>query len=252
MNKYKQAMTKLPFDPAFCEKTIRVLQAQTETVPAKSARQSLWAYGRVALVVGALMITLTTAVFAAVRLLTPKEVADHFGNSALAAAFDSEGAVVVNQDVVAGEYTITLNGIVHGNDVEEYVDNTAASYIVLSVRYTDGRTIAAEETWENDPICRFTASPYIHGKRPSEVNLFTLESRASKCIINNVLYLLLETDTLGAFAGETAYLGVAESDTMAVFTNDEKSPFTLNADGAVVLKEAFDEEMACAVFTLPL
>lgn len=252
MNKYKEAMTTLPFATDFNEKTKRMLNAYADTMSHDGkASKPMWGYGRVALVACLLMVTLTTVAFAAVRILTPKEVASHFGNTALAAAFESEGAVVMNEEVVIGEYTVALNGVVHGKDIAEYVENTSSSYVVLSVRYTDGRSIAAGDTLENDPIGRFTVSPYVHGKRPSEVNLFTLESRAVKGVIENVLYLLLETDKLSEFAGVPMYLGVAQSDTMAVFVNDEQSPFTLNADGAIVPKDTAAKELACAVFTLP-
>ena len=48
------------------------------------------------------------------------------------------------------------------------------------------------------------------------------------------------------------YLGIAESDAMTVFTDDETSPFGFNDDGEVVLKNRTEENgMACAVFKLP-
>lgn len=252
MNRYKQTMKNLPFHSDFNANTIRLLNAQADARAHEKVSRHAWGYGRIALVACLLLVMLTTVAFAAVRILTPSEVAEYLGNTPLSEAFQSDGAVIVDEEIVVKEYTITLNGVVHGKDVQDYVEDVSSSYIVLSVRYTDGRTITQGEAWEDDPICRFTVSPYIHGKRPSEVNLFTLGSRANKCIIDNVLYILLETDTLSEFTGASAYLGVAESNTMAVFTNDEKSPFTLSNDGAVVLKEGFDEEIACAVFKLPL
>ncbi len=252
MNNYKRIMTELPFDPGFSQKTIRVLHAYTDTLPPPKMQSSLWTYGRIALVTGLLLVTLTTAVFAAVHLLAPSEVAEYFGNTELAAAFENEDAVIINEEIVVDEYTVALNGIVCGADVGEYVENEKSSYIVLSVRYTDGRAITPGDAWEDDPICRFTASPYVHGKTPSEVNLFALESRASKGVIGNVLYILIETDKLSGYAGTPMYLGVAESDRMALFTNDEMSPFTLKADGEVILKESFDKDVSCVVFKLPL
>ena len=252
MNKYKQAMKELRFDADFSQKTMRMLHAYADTLPQEAPHKPLRGFGRVALLVAALALTLTTAVFAAVHWLTPSEVVNYFRNTALAAAFESESAVIINEEVTVEEYTIALNGVVRGTDIGEYVENTQSDYVVLSVRYTDGREITPGDAWEDDPICRFTASPYVHGKMPSEVNLFSLESRANKGVIGNVLYILLETDKLSDFAGTPMYLGVAESDKTALFINDEVSPFTLGADGAVVLKEAFDTDVACAVFTLPL
>ncbi len=255
MNTYQKKMKELPFDPAFTEKTISLLKTHVEVASPQSANGFKKGLIRVALIAATLAVTLPLVAFAAVKLLTPSEVAEFFGKTDLSVAFEGDDAAIVNQEKTVGDYTITLHGIVGGEDVArdvaEYVENKDSRYIVLSVRYTDGRTIETGDTWENDPICRFTASPYVHGHTPGTVNLYTLESRASKGVVNNVLYLLIEADKLGVFGDIPLYLGVLESDRPAHVYNEEQSPFVMNESGEIVLKEQYDEDMACVVFTLP-
>ncbi len=254
MNNYRKSMKSLQFDPNFSKKTIHLLNSYTDTVASKTKHTSMQKYGRILLVAAALTAVLTTAAFAAMQLLTPSQVANRFDDEQLSSAFESDAAIIVNEEKVVDEYTITLSGVVSGADVQDILGGEGAEsdYFVVAVRYTDGRAITQGETWESDPICRFTVSPYVRGCAPSEINLFTLESRASKCVVGNVLYILLETDKLEAFYDTTIYLGVVESDKMVHIVNDDKCPFALGENGEIVTKEQWDEEAACALFELPM
>lgn len=254
MNNYRKSMKNLNFDPDFSEKTIRLLNSYTDTVVSETKQSPVRKYGRILLVAAALTAVLTPVAFAAVQLLTPSQVANHFDDEKLADAFESDKALIVNEEKTVGEYTITLSGVVSGVDVADILgeEDAVSDYVVVAVRYTDGRAIVQDETWESDPIFRFTVSPYVHGRTPSEVNLFSLESRASKCVVGNVLYILLETDKLEAFYDTTLYLGVVESDTMAHIVNDERCPFALADNGEIVMKEQWNEDAACVLFELPM
>lgn len=251
MNNYRKKMNELPFDPAFKQKTVALMRSRVATVSPQETSGFKSGWMRVALIAATLTATLTLVAFAAVKLLTPSEVAEFFGDTALSVAFEEDSAVIVNEEQTVGDYTITLHGVVGGEDVADYVENRESRYIVLSVRYTDGRAIQTGDTWEDDPICRFTASPYVHGHTPDSVNLYTLESRASKGVVDNVLYILMETDTLGAFDNVPLYLGVVESNRPAHIYNDTQSPFTMNENGAIVCKDGYEGDMAYTVFTLP-
>ena len=88
--------------------------------------------------VAVIMLFATTA-FAAWYLLTPSEVADKLGNSALSAAFDRETAIKINQSSTSGDYTFTLLAIVSGKDITDqpYISNeelrSDRSYIVTAI-----------------------------------------------------------------------------------------------------------------------
>jgi hypothetical protein len=75
----------------------------------------------VALIAAAITLAISITAFAAWRLLSPKQVAEHLENKALAHAFESKDAIEINESVVSGGYNFTLLGIVSGEGLKKLV-----------------------------------------------------------------------------------------------------------------------------------
>ena len=67
---------------------------------------------KTARLIAAAVALLAVSVSAAVVWLTPAQVAEELDNPALAAAFEGKDAIVLNETQTAGDYTVTLGGLV--------------------------------------------------------------------------------------------------------------------------------------------
>lgn len=176
---------------------------------------------RTMLLIAAIICVFGTTAFAAYRYLSAKQIADEFGDHALAEYFEMAGAV--SETDADGNYKATLLGAVSGEklsalktEVTEsiYPDRT---YAVVAVERTDGRAMTYD-----DNIC---VTPLIQGYKPWELNIVTMRGNYTESIINGVLYRLIECDNIEYFADKKVYMAVTDSTFIsnAQFTYNEST-----------------------------
>ena len=150
---------------------------------------------------------------AAWKYLTPDEVAETVEDQGLAAAFQSEDAVYLNESQECGAYRITLLGVVSGKNLSQYVtsDDTGIredrTYVVTAIENLDGspRPAVSDESYGTDP---FFVSPLIEGQDPNWFNIITMGGGYSEIVQDGIQYRITETDNVEAFADRTLYLAV--------------------------------------------
>jgi hypothetical protein len=240
-NKYRAAVDSVKFSESFERDTLALMRAAACQAQKKEHDQmKIRKLIPVPVIAIALIALFAVTVFAVSVLLSPKEVATRAGNSALAEAFASDNAQMINQSVQAGDYTITLEGIVSGKGLTAYDQEVQAdkSYIVASVAYTDGRKITeAGETG-------ISFSPLVSGYKPWQVNAWTLNGGYSAFVHDGVNYYLFDCANLEIFADHTVYLAAYEG-----FAPSAQI-FTINQKGEIAFAAGFDKPHA--MFTLPL
>lgn len=151
---------------------------------------------------------------AAWKYLTPDEVAETVEDQGLAAAFQSEDAVYLNESQECGAYRITLLGVVSGKNLSQYVtsDDTGIredrTYVVTAIENADGspRPDVSDEHYGEDP---FFVSPLIKGQNPSIFNAITMVGGYTEYVQDGIQYRITETDNVEMFADRTLYLAVS-------------------------------------------
>ncbi len=191
----------------------------------------------------AAVLLLTVSVFAVWSLLRASDVAETFENHALSAAFESAGAIEINQSVTSGGYIFTLLGIVSGEDLSENVSFNEGialkdrTYAALAIRRADGEPMTGEES--------FFSTPLIKGLKPWQFNAASMNGGYSQTVIDGVLYRIDECDTVAVFADRGLYFGI----TTDMFIDNRT--FVYNEEtGEVTVNPAFDG--ASALFDLPI
>lgn len=204
-------------------------------------------FPKLATTICALVLFCSVTTVAAIKYFTPIEVANDFEDYALAEAFDSESAIVINETQTFDEYCVTLLGIVTGEDISNAIhySNSAAfavspghSYIVTAIEKKDGTLISEFTNLE------FLVSPYIKGENPALINAYSLNSDATCGVINGILYQITVCDNIEIFANRGVYLGITSStfyDTNAYIWDETDGSLTQNPDYTGVN----------ALFTLP-
>lgn len=196
---------------------------------------------KITLALAAAIVLLTGTVFAASALLRADEVADMFGESAIAEAFRSDDAVVINESQQSGEYIFTLLGIVSGEGLDDCgVDvDCARSFVVLSIAYADGREFTQLDS--RPPV---TVSPVIDGYEPLKVSIYSLNSYRLDTVSDGVIYCLIATDSLEIFTDHTVRIAVFDG------IAPGSDIFTMGADGEIKYSEGYNGHRA--MFELPL
>ncbi len=213
---YKKAFDSLEVREGFEEDTQRILRsflAERKNMKNKKLITVL------AAVILAAVLTAGTA-YAAVRLLTPSQLAESFDDKPLAEAFASEDAVIINETKEAGDYNITLMGIVSGKNISEWDDvDKARSYVAVAVEHADGTPMTLDEDRE------VKITPLVEGYQPWFVNLFSLcDGGANGHITDGVYYFLYSFETLEMFADrEVAFYIYSEglAPSAEIFSFDE-------------------------------
>ena len=160
-------------------------------------------------IVAVIFLIMTATAFAVWRLLTPEEVAEHFDDVPLAIAFEGEDAIKINKSVSSGGYHFTLLGIVSGEGLngikssvhDIYPDRT---YAVISIEKEDGSMIPG--FGDKDSESKFFISPLIKGQKPWLVNIASMNGGYRECVIDGVMYRLIECDGIEMFADRGLYL----------------------------------------------
>lgn len=169
-----------------------------------------------AAIAGVLIIS-SASVYAVSHYLTPSQVAERLQeDDRLAAAFEGEDAVWVNETQNTAGYDVTFLGIVTGKDFVNAAadaDLTAKiekekTYAVTAISHSDGSPMPSTT---DDDYRTFCVSPLIHGKTFQEANNGILNAGVSSFVYEGIQYELLECDNLEIFADRGVSLGVVEN-----------------------------------------
>ena len=196
---YRAQVDALSFSSDFQDRTMARLAQEKERKPMK--KMNLKAVLLAAAVVAAMSVTAYAAI-----TLAPRDVAQRAGNEALAAAFEGEDAITVNETKTVGDYNVTLMGLVSGTGlsrVESLPDSVDQdkTYAVLAYARTDGADITED-------VPDLTVSPLVEGYAPWRLNAWTLGGGVSSFAQEGVLYYLFECDNVEPFADHSVYLAV--------------------------------------------
>lgn len=218
---------------------------ETQTMKHKTFRSGAAAAAAIAiLAVG------SVSAYAAYRYLTPSQVADEITDGgALAKAFESKDAVLVNETQKTAGYDITLMGLVSGKALmpvapEDSLDSISKekTYAVLAIAKEDGSPMPG---MQDDDYQIFCASALVKGKSFMDVNNGTLNAGAYAFEQDGVQYQILECDNLEIFANIGVYVGVVED------FGEESHAFTMDKEtGEYRVNESYDGVKA--LFAIPL
>jgi len=217
--KYIQQVEQLHTHAAFEQETTDLLRCRAAQIN-KEDNMKLNKRMKIIIAAAVFICLLTCTVFAASLLLSPADVANRIGDTTLAAAFESEDAIIVNQTIQAGEYTVTFLGIVSGENISAYSDeNRALTYAAFSISYTDGREMNILDG------CPISISPFIEGYQPWCVNLFTISNGAHGHVENGVYYYLFSCDSLELFADHNIdiYIYEGHAPSSEIFSYDTET-----------------------------
>lgn len=169
----------------------------------------------VALLTAILTLAMSITAFAAWRLLTPKQVAEHFENQTLARAFEDKNAIEINESIVSDGYNFTLLGIVSGKDLSDFKSsaqniNPDRTYAVVSIAKEDGSKMPYTKDAEYGKV-PFFISPLIKGQKPWQVNIASMNGGYSECVIDGIMYRMIECDGVEMFADRGLYLCISTS-----------------------------------------
>ena len=241
-NDYKKAVDGLPFDPDFQARTIELLRRQAREPSKKECMTMKRKTIQRCAAIAAAIALLTVSAYAAVTWLSPSQVADELGQTALAEAFESETAVFINQSVETGDYRVTLAGLVSGRGLSGWQQDLDQSrtYAVASVERLDGAALSADDL----PPSSFILTPLVSGYTPWSLNNWTLDAGVSSMERDGVIYYLLDVENLEKFADHTVYLAFYEGG------SPSQQSFTMAADGTIAFAEGYEGPRA--LFILPL
>lgn len=244
---YRAAFDAVDFSQDFEERTLRKLEAARQASEKEQIIMPMNRVKKTALLIAAAVALLAVSVSAAVVWLTPAQVAAELNDPLLAEAFQSEDAVILNETQTAGDYTVTLLGMVSGKNISQWCADAEVrrTYAVVSVARTDGTPLTEDNygIYATSPDGDFTITPLVSGYDPRAVNVFTLGSGCSSFLQDGRAYYVLDTRNLEIFADHTVYLALYEG-----FAAPSYERFSAAEDGSISMR---DDVVGC-LFTLPL
>lgn len=237
---YRKAFDELSFSADFQERTEALLRQRTRELEKEKPMMQFKRTKKMAVLIAASVAVLVVSVSAAVLWLSPSQVAEQMDEPALAAAFESDGAVLIGETRNAGDYTVGLLGMVGGKDLAAFGDELEEdhTYVVASLARTDG-TALEQETYQ--PF-QWTVTPLVEGYRVNAVNNWTLDAFAQCRVIDGAAYYIMDIQNLGIFADHTVYLAVYEGGAPSM------DLFSMTRDGAISMRDS----VVGTLFTLPL
>lgn len=193
-------------------------------------------------------------VYAAGVLLSAPQAAEAMGESDVAALFEGDEAVAVNQTQSDAGYDVTLLGLVTGEHLTENWNSSwgddgpenGTTYAVVAVRKSDG-TPMPELSDESDPFRLSNSFAQIRLAIPDlQPAQYWLNPERKDMVQDGVRYLFLGCDNVEAFADRDVVLCVS---TGSPFYNTEAFQFDA-ATGAITADP--DYAGVNLVFDLPL
>lgn len=236
---YRAAFDAVDFSADFEERTLQKLAALRQASEKEQIIMPMNRVKKTALLIAAAVALLAVSVSAAVVWLTPAQVADRVEEPLLAEAFQSEDAIVLDESVTAGDYQITLAGMVSGEDLSVPTDYNGEiindrTYAVFRVARADGEPLT------DYPNLGY--SPLVDGYHVRCVNAWTLGTTTQQFIEDGVIYCLFDCRNLEMFADHPVRFAIYEG---GVPNTDL---FSMAEDGTISLRES----VVGALFTLPL
>lgn len=239
--RYQKAFDGLSFSADFQARTVSLLrQRARESEKEKKPMKSRLFRKPAVLVAAATLLVLSVS--AATLLLSPAQVAERYQQPALADAFDSGDALLLNQRVETEDYAVTLLGLTTGEALTtwEQTAEAAHTYAVVALDRLDGAPLE-QQTF---PFTDYTLTPLVAGYAPWRLNNWSLHSFATGFSDGGTFYFLLDTQDLEMFADHTVYLAFYEGGVPS------SESFAVAEDGAIAFADGFEGPRA--LFTLPL
>ena len=236
---YRAAFDAVDFSADFEERTLQKLAAVRQASEKEQIIMPMNRVKKTALLIAAAVALLAVSVSAAVVWLTPAQVADRVEEPLLAEAFQSEDAIVLDESVTAGDYQITLAGMVSGEDLSVPTDYNGEiindrTYAVFRVARADGEPLT--------DYPNLSYSPLVDGYHVRCVNAWTLGTTTQQFIEDGVIYCLFDCRNLEMFADHPVRFAIYEGG----IPNTDL--FSMAEDGTISLRE----RVVGALFTLPL
>ena len=236
---YRAAFDAVDFSADFEERTLQKLAAARQTSEKEQNKMSMNRMKKTVLLTAAAVALLAVTVSAAVLWLSPAQVADRVEEPLLAEAFQGDDAIVLDESVTAGDYQITLAGMVSGEDLSvptnyngEIINDR--TYAVFRVARADGEPLT--------DYPNLSYSPLVDGYHVRCVNAWTLGTTTQQFIEDGVVYCLFDCRNLEIFADHPVRFAIYEG---GVPNTDL---FSMAEDGTISLREG----VVGALFTLPL
>ena len=191
----------------------KILRQMEETGRMKKRTQR-----RFLVVATTLALTLVIApasAYAAWKYLHPVQVAKEAQDQKLAAAFQSEAAIGVNETQSYGDYQITFLGMVSGELLTDYVTENEGniqknrSHIVVAIEKADGTAMPEIQDVAYEQM-RFFVTPFIKGCDPHICNAYSLSGGYTDIVEDGILYRIMESENLEMFADKGIYLAVQD------------------------------------------
>lgn len=239
---YRKAFDELSFSADFQERTADLLQQRARELEKEHSNMTFSKPKKLAVLIAACIALLAVSVSAAVMWLTPAQVAEEHNQPLLAEAFQGPDAILLNETVESGDFSITLLGLVSGRNLDTLNPDLEKdhTYSVLALRRLDGTPL----TNENHSLTQYTMTPLVAGCSPLAVNNWTLDAGVAGMDRDGVYYYLLDTQSIEMFADHTVYMAFYEGLT------PNNTIFTVAEDGTIAFAEDFTG--VHALFTLPL
>lgn len=237
---YRAAFDAVPFREDFEERTVSaLLKAVGQQSEKENQRMKANRIRKTGLIAAAVAVVLVASAAAATLLLRPQDVALQLSDPTLAAAFESQNAVTVDQSVESGDYRITLAGLVSGAGLSDFTADVdeGRTYVVASLARLDGADVGDAEHG-------VVLTPLVAGFAPWQVNAWTLGGARASFTVDGVAYYLFDCGSLEMFADRTVYLAAYEG------LSPSSDYFQMAEDGSISFTD--NMEGAHALFTLPL
>lgn len=240
---YRHAFDRIHFSNDFQERTTALLLHRLPNLEEEESKMTVRKSCKWIVAVAAAVALLALSVSAAVLWLSPSQVAEEIENPMLAKAFAGEDALLLHESAQAGEYTVTLEGLVSGAGISNWCGDVEESrtYAVVAVTRTDG-TPLTEDNYEWQASRTFTITPLVAGYPPQSVNIFSLNGGCVSFLQDGTAYYVMDTEDVRIFADHTVYLAVYQG-----FVPSYRQ-FCAAEDGTLVMRE----DVVGCMFTLPL
>lgn len=241
---YRKAFDAIPFSPDFQDRTTELLRDRLREQEKEEHIMHVGKTKKLAVLIAAAIALLAVSVSAVMLWMSPAQVAERLEDPVLAAAFDSEDAILLNEAAQVGDYTVTLAGMVSGQDLSkapaEYNGQLVSdrTYAVFTLIRTDGEPLKSLEELPAD----LSYSPLVSGYHVSAVNAWTLGATCQSFVQDGVAYYLFDTWNLEMFADHTVYFAIYEGSVPNLAT------FPMAEDGTISLADGVEGTL----FTLPL
>lgn len=204
--------------------------------------------GAVAAACMCILATGSMTAYAAYHFLNPVQIAEEVQNTTLSNAFEGAEAIEINETQTSNGYSITLLGLVSGENLDAYVprDKKAEidlrkTYAAFAIMRTDGTDLKVNN------LC---VSPLVNGIKFTDMNNSNMGGSLIWFMQDGVLYELYSCDNLEIFADRGVYLGVVDqfgNETAAFLKDDESGTYSKVEDYTetnALFKLPFDSSLA--------